>query len=57
VKICDLVKKDQITEDDIIEYARKYETHPAIIIGQLQHEKVIDYREGNHFKISINLFE
>lgn len=52
-----LVKKDQITEDDIIEYARKYKTHPAIIIGQLQHKGVINHSEGNHFKVKINLFE
>ena len=50
-----LTEKSQISEKDIIAYARKYKTHPAIIIGQLQHSHVIRYSEGNEFKVSINL--
>ena len=50
-----LTEKIQINEKDIIAYARKYETHPAIIIGQLQHNHIIKYSYGNNFKISINL--
>jgi HTH-type transcriptional regulator/antitoxin HigA len=52
-----LISKAPFSDEDIISFARKYETHPAIIIGQLQHKKVIDYSEGNNFKVSINLFE
>jgi len=52
-----LIAEATFSDKDIISFARKYETHPAIIIGQLQHEKVIDYSEGNHFKVPINLFE
>lgn len=52
-----LIAKYPITEEDIVRYARKYETHPAIIIGQLQYRKAIEYSEGNHFKVSINLID
>ncbi len=52
-----LIEKSQISEDDIIAYARKYETHPAIIIGQLQHNHIIKYSDGNNFKVSINLID
>jgi len=52
-----LITKAPLSDEDIISFARKYETHPAIIIGQLQHKKVINYSKGNHFKVKINLFE
>lgn len=52
-----LMARGPIVEEDIVRYARKYETHPAIITGQLQHRGRIKYSEGNHFKIPINLID
>lgn len=44
-----------ITEDEIIHYARKFNTHPAIIIGRLQHDKKIGFNVGREFIVSIDL--
>lgn len=41
----------QISYDDVIEFANKFGTHPAAIIGRLQHKKLIPFGIGN------NLFE
>ena len=37
--------------------AKKYDTHPAIIIGRLQYLEEMGYNEGNHFKLPICLFK
>jgi HTH-type transcriptional regulator / antitoxin HigA len=53
-----LLSKDQeneirnnrnLTENDIINYAKSFETHPAILIGRLQHNKIIPFGMGNNF--------
>lgn len=51
-----LVARMPVNDNDIIEFANIYKTHPAIIIGQLQHSKKIEYQQFNHFKVPINLF-
>jgi len=38
-----------ITEKDIIRFAKKFNTHPAIIIGRLQHKGMIHYSVGRNF--------
>ena len=44
-----------ITEQDIIDYARKFDTHPAMIIGRLQHDGYIHYSVGRQFMEPIDL--
>jgi len=43
-------------DSDFVEYAARYETHPAIIVGQLQHSGLIGYQQFNQFKVPISLF-
>ena len=38
-----------ITEEDIIRFAKKFNTHPAVIIGRLQHKGMIPYSVGRNF--------
>lgn len=52
-----LVAIHPFNDQHIIEFAEKYKTHPAIIIGQLQHSGIIGYHEGNHLKVTIDLFD
>ncbi len=47
---------NSFTEEDIIAIAHKYNTHPAIVIGRVQHLKMAPYSFGSHLKIKINLF-
>lgn len=42
-------------DDTIISLAKKFNTHPAIIIGRLHHKKIIPYSSGRHFIKPINL--
>jgi len=51
----ELLANRPILEDDIINYAKKFNTHPAIIIGRLQHDEIIDYWVGRQFMVPVDL--
>lgn len=51
----ELLQRYTITEDDIIEFAEKCNTHPAIIIGRLQHKNLIPFSVGREFIEPIDL--
>lgn len=44
-----------ITEQDILYYSSKFNTHPAMIIGRLQHDGYIHYSVGRQFLEPIDL--
>lgn len=46
---------DIITEKEIRKIARKYNTHPAIVLGHLQHIKKLPYSFGTSFKLKVML--
>jgi addiction module HigA family antidote len=50
-----LLLKNSFTEAEILEYANEFNTHPAIIIGRLQHLKLIPYSVGTKFFIPVYL--
>lgn len=50
----EITRNRRITELDIIYYAKKFKTHPAIIIGRLQHLKLIPFGLGNNLFNTIN---
>lgn len=45
----EIVRRSVLTEADIVDYAHRFNTHPAIIIGRLHHEKRIHYNLGRSF--------
>ena len=49
--------KDNIsfTELEILKYAKKINTHPALIFGRLQHNQEISYTIGKHFFQTVEL--
>lgn len=53
----EVMKKAQLTTRDIVAYARKFQTHPAMIIGRLQKKEIIHYSVGRDFIVKINLEE
>jgi HTH-type transcriptional regulator/antitoxin HigA len=53
----ELLQRFEITEDDIIEFAEKFNTHAAMIIGRLQKKKLIHYSVGRQFIIPIEIKE
>ena len=52
-----LTEISKISDEDILAFAKHYKTHPAIIVGQLQHSGIMGYNQGTHFKVQINLFD
>lgn len=46
-----------ITEKSIEALARKHQTHAAIILGRLQHLKIVPYSFGNALKLKVSLDE
>jgi len=51
----ELIENLPDTEEEFYEYARKINTHPALIIGRLQHNKTIPYSLGQKFFETIDL--
>ncbi len=51
----EVLQNETITEQDIIDYAKKFNTHPAMIIGRLQYDKIIPYSVGRQFMEPIDL--
>lgn len=45
----DILSRYSLSVDDIVEFAEKFNTHPAIIIGRLQHKKILHYSVGRQF--------
>lgn len=46
----------KITEKDVVAIARKYKTHPGIVVGRLQHNGLVKYSFGNSHKAKVDLF-
>ncbi len=44
-----------ISEEDFIEFAKRYNTHPAMIIGRLHKKELIPYSFGRKFILPIDL--
>lgn len=47
--------EDTITEGTIRKVARKYNTHPAIVLGRLQNLNRVPFHFGGNLKVKINL--
>lgn len=45
----EILQRFRITEEDVIEFAEKFNTHPAIIIGRLHHKKLLHPSRGRQF--------
>lgn len=46
---------EKFTEKDLRKIAYDFNTHPAIVVGQLQHLKKIQFSFGNNLKLKIDL--
>ena len=52
-----VVESQPLDETRIIAFADKFKTPPGVIIGRLQHLKIIPYSWGNKFRRKIELFD
>lgn len=48
------IEKGDFTEQSIVAFAEKCQTHPAMIIGRLQHLKLIPFSAGRQFIVPVN---
>lgn len=44
----EILRKVTLTDSDVINFAKEFKTHPAIIIGRLQHKKLVPFSLGNN---------
>jgi HTH-type transcriptional regulator / antitoxin HigA len=51
----EVISQNHLSENDILRYAKKFETHPGIIIGRLQHSRRIPHSVGREFICKIEL--
>lgn len=51
----EVLSNDVFTEVELIDFAKQFNTHPAMIIGRLQHKGLIHYSVGRQFFESIDL--
>lgn len=51
----EILENSPLSENDIVEFARKFNTHPAMIIGRFQHKHLIPYNMGRKFIVPLNL--
>lgn len=49
------IENEGLEEQDILDFAEKFGTHPAIIIGRLHHKEYIHYSQGRKFIKAVNL--
>lgn len=51
----EILENAPLSEDDIVRYAKKFNTHPAMIIGRLQKKGLLPYSVGRDFFIKLDL--
>lgn len=44
-----------LTDEKILAFARRFDTHPAIIVGRLQHRKILSFARGKSFIVPVDL--
>lgn len=52
----EIVENGDFSENTIKEFARKFSTHPSVIVGRLQHKKHIGYWQDNQLIEAFDLF-
>jgi Zn-dependent peptidase ImmA (M78 family) len=50
------IKKQGPSKNNIIYFSKKFQIHPGIIVGQLQHKNILDHSQCNDLKEKIFLF-
>lgn len=51
----EVIEAAPLSSDDIIKFARRFNTHPALIIGRFHNKKLVHYSVGREFIMSIDL--
>ncbi|HZJ79539.1 MAG TPA: ImmA/IrrE family metallo-endopeptidase [Dysgonamonadaceae bacterium] len=51
----EVLKADTLDMNEICNFAKKFNTHPAIIIGRFQHKKLIPYSVGRELIVPIKM--
>jgi HTH-type transcriptional regulator/antitoxin HigA len=48
------LKPERISESQVVEFAEKINRHPGIVVGRLQHDEILTYRQLNKYRINID---
>lgn len=53
----EIIANNDFSSETIRQFARQFNTHPAVIVGRLHHLGIIPYNRHNDMLVSINLFD
>ena len=53
----EIMQENVLDREIFIDYAKKFNTHPALIVGRLQKKEVVPYSEGRDLIVAIDLSE
>ena len=53
--LANLIASGTITEESILKAAEEADTHPGIVVGRLQHDKVIGHNQFNGLRVRLDL--
>jgi HTH-type transcriptional regulator/antitoxin HigA len=53
----EVLRHKPLSERQILSFAEKFKTHPAMIIGRFHHKKLLPYSIGNQFIEKIEIFD
>ena len=51
----EFLRSSSFSEADVLEAAKKYNTHPTILVGRLKHLKVMEYWQGQSFNKHVEI--
>jgi len=51
----EIIQRIGMTDEDIIEFARQFNTHPGVIVGRLQHKGLLHPSLGRNLIVSVKL--
>lgn len=56
IELDTIIKAAPLSFNDIKKFAKKFNTSSGVIVGRLQHLKLIEWSEGNELRQKVNLF-
>ena len=52
----EIIDNGDFSSSAILDYAKRFGTHPSVIVGRLQHKQIINYWEDQQLLEKVNLF-
>lgn len=57
IELKEIIRNLPLSKQKIVGFSKRFRIPPGIIVGRLQHEKIIPHSMGNQFRRKLNLFK